>query len=172
MHSNEQTLRRARRPFVAALLLAIPLSAGGCKGPPEAPPAHDAHDAHGAHPPAAPDDHAKAGGNAVQAEMRLLTSALRESVSALGDGNLDAIPTALHRVHRARDATDRALESGAYTLKKNASDLKEFQALDEAFHGELEKLLEKATANDAAATATQLGVVLSKCGGCHSRFRP
>lgn len=177
MLSNDQHPRAAPFHVAVALFLAVSMGAG-CKdsretpevrGAPAAPQAAAAPEAHKA---AAPDNQTKVAANAVQAEMRLLTEALRDSVTALGYGNLDAIPVSLHRVHEAREATEQALETGAYKLRKNAGDLKAFEALDEAFHGELEKLANEAKANDSAATGTQLGVVLSKCSGCHSQFRP
>ncbi len=160
---------RSPRHGVASILLALAVTAAGCKGAHDTPstnatptPAHEEHTVVDAAPAA----------NAVQSEMLLLTEAMRDSVTAIGYGRLGDIPEAVERVHHAKEATEQALESGNYKLRKNGDDLKGFTELDEAFHGELEKLVEKAKANDAVATSTQLGVVLSKCDGCHSRFRP
>ncbi|MEO8798449.1 MAG: cytochrome c [Polyangiaceae bacterium] len=154
---------------VASILLALAVTAAGCKG---------AHDTPSTNPTPSPHEEATAvvdaapAANAVQSEMLLLTEAMRDSVTAIGYGHLGEIPAAVERVHHAKEATEQALESGNYKLRKNGADMKGFQELDEAFHGELEKLVEKAKTNDAVATSTQLGVVLSKCDGCHSRFRP
>lgn len=195
MPQNREHSRPTTRHLACLLLLALAVSAASCKernAPPAGESSHDSHEtnAHDAHDakvaPAAKSTHDHAGheghdaqaatvapgGNVVQAEMRLLNEALRDSVTAIGYGQLGAIPEALHRVHHAREQTEHALEAGSYTLRKNAGDVKAFRALDEAFHGELEKLVEKANANDPAGVGTQLGVVLSKCDGCHSRFRP
>lgn len=110
-------------------------------------------------------------GNAVQNEMRLLHEAMRDTVSAIALGNLSTIPEKLHGVHRAREATEQALEGGTYKLPKNADQLEAFKALDESFHGELEKLLAAASANDPVATSTALGNVMGRCEGCHALYR-
>ena len=112
------------------------------------------------------------GVNPVQNEMRLLREAMQGSVTAIANDDLGAIPAALHRVHRARAMTEAALESGSYRPPQNADQVQTFIAMDEAFHAELERLVAAASANDSPATARQLGVVLSQCSGCHSRFRP
>ncbi|HEY5947851.1 MAG TPA: cytochrome c [Kofleriaceae bacterium] len=120
--------------------------------------------------PASPD-HLPPNVNAVQNEMRLLHEAMRETVSALALGTLTTVPERLHVVHRARALTEHALETGSYTLPKNPSQLPAFKALDESFHGELEKLVEAASANDPVKTATALGNVMGRCEGCHTQFR-
>jgi hypothetical protein len=111
-------------------------------------------------------------GNAVQNEMRVLHEAMRDAVTAIAQGHLGDVSIALHRVHAAREATEAAVESGAYRLPKGAEHLEEFRALDDAFHAQLEKLEAAAHANDSEATATQLGATLAKCNACHARFRP
>jgi len=113
-----------------------------------------------------------AGITAVQNEMRLLHEAMRNCVTALAYGTLDSIPEGLHTVHRARELTEKALESGSYKLPKNPEQLATFKDLDEQFHLELEKLAAVATSKDGAATGRQVGVVLSKCSGCHAQFKP
>lgn len=75
-------------------------------------------------------------------------------------------------VDAARRTTERAVESGVYRLPKNPGSLATFEQLDDRFHAELESLAAKARAKDALGTSTQLGVVLSQCGGCHAQFRP
>ena len=120
---------------------------------------------------AAPD-RVPAGITAVQNEMRLLHEAMRNCVTAVAYGTLDSIPESLHTVHRARELTEKALESGEYKLPKNPQKLATFKELDEQFHGELEKLVAIATSKDGAATGSQVGVVLSKCSGCHAQFKP
>src|SRR5581483_2352510 len=112
-----------------------------------------------------------AGGNAVQNEMRALNDAMRDSVTAIAWDDYAAIPKSLHHVHEARAATEHALESGAYVFRRNADRREEFVRLDEAFHHELEKLEEAASAKDPKATPAQLGVVLGQCHGCHETFR-
>ena len=45
--------------------------------------------------------------NPVQNEMRLLTEAMRDTVSAIGLGDLSTIPHRLHEVHGARELTEK-----------------------------------------------------------------
>lgn len=103
--------------------------------------------------------------------MRLLHEAMRDTVSGLALGTLSTIPERLHAVHRARELTEHAVETGTYTLAKNPGQLPAFKALDESFHAELEKLGEAASANDPVATGTALGNVMGRCEGCHTLFR-
>lgn len=110
--------------------------------------------------------------NAVQREMRLLHEALRDSVTAIANGTVESIPERLEAVDVARQSTEQAVETGQYRLPKNAENLKMFEELDDRFHADLESLAVKARARDPVATSTQLGVVLSRCGGCHTQFRP
>ncbi|MEP7382341.1 MAG: cytochrome c [Gemmatimonadota bacterium] len=167
MTHDDGRVRSIRRHGAARVLLVLAVCVAACKG------SHDGHDGKRTHETdAAPASTSAAAGNAVQREMRVLTEGLRDAVTDIGYGRIDAIPAALHRVHHAREETEQALESRNYTLPKNPDDVKGFTELDEAFHGEIETLVEKAAANDAVATGTQLGVVLSKCDGCHARFRP
>jgi cytochrome c556 len=108
---------------------------------------------------------------AVQNEMRLLLEALRNTVTAIAMSTLETIPGSLQSVDHARELTEKAVESGEYKLPKNGDKLAEFKELDEAFHGELAKLVAASQSKNAQATATQLGVVLSKCDGCHTQYR-
>lgn len=121
--------------------------------------------------PASPDQ-LPPGVNAVQNEMRLLHEAMRDSVSAIALGKLSTIPERMHVVHRARALTEKAVETGSYVLPKNADQLATFKSLDDSFHGDLQKLVDAATANDPVATGTALGTVMSRCEGCHALFRP
>lgn len=116
-------------------------------------------------------DHLPPGVNAVQNEMRLLHEAMRDTVSAIALGSLSTIPERLHEVDRARELTERAVESGTYRLSRHADQLEGFKALDDAFHAELEKLAAGARANDSVATSTALGTVMARCEGCHAQFR-
>jgi hypothetical protein len=142
--------------------------AAGCKGDPApAKPATSPPPALSASP-----DRIPPGVTAVQNEMRLLHEAMRDAVTAIGTDNLGLIGDGLHRVHRARELTEAAIEAKAYTLPKNAAKLDAFKEKDDAFHGELEKLVAASKSNDTKATSVQLGVVLSKCSDCHAQFRP
>ena len=157
------------KSFALASLLVVALLAG-CKGDcPTCPPPQPTTAAQSSTP--ASPDHLPPGVNAVQNEMRLLHEAMRDTVSALALGTLSTVPERLHAVHRARELTEHAVESGTYTLPKNAGQLPAFKALDESFHAELEKLADAASANDPVATATALGNVMGRCEGCHAQFR-
>ena len=150
-----------------ALVVSLVAAVAGCKGEPPSTTTPAAASAVTASP-----DHVPPGVNAVQNEMRLLLEAMRDSVTAIADGHLQTIAQSMHRVHRARELTEKAVEDKQYTLPKNADKLEEFKEKDEAFHAELEKLVAASTANDAKATSEEIGVVLSKCSDCHTSFRP
>ena len=111
------------------------------------------------------------GVNAVQNEMRLLHEAMRDSVTAVANDDLAAIPHALHRVHQARGLTESDIHDASYRPPRNPEQIEAFLAMDQAFHHELELLVGAAQSNDSAATGRQLGVVVSQCNGCHSQFR-
>ena len=111
-------------------------------------------------------------GNAVQTEMRLLTTALETAVRGIGAGDVRDVEHALHRVHEAKKATEAALESGRYRLPKNADQSAAFHALDETFHAELERLVTASHNNDVAGLSLAVGGALRGCPGCHAQFRP
>lgn len=149
-----------------------------------APPAHDAHAGHaapaGATDPIAAQQQRAAlastekvpeGLNAVQNEMLLLEAATRDMVTAVANDQLAAIPPLLHGVHGAKDLTAKAIAAGEWKPPKNADDVAGFVAMDEAFHGELVKLLKAAQADDLPAATKQLGVVLDGCTSCHEQYR-
>jgi cytochrome c556 len=126
------------------------------------------HPASGIH--AAPSSSSSAT-NPVQQEMRLLSSALQEAVVGVGMGDVRGVEHALHRVHSAKQATAAALSSGSYRPPKNPTRMDRFAALDERFHGTLERLAESSRRNDVAGTADALGVALKSCQECHGEFR-
>jgi cytochrome c556 len=109
--------------------------------------------------------------NAVQHEMQLLQAAMQVTLSGIAIGDVRAVPAAIEEVHHAKQATEAALESGAYRLARNADHLAHFRELDEAFHGNLEHLVEAATRNDVPATAEAFGAAIRGCQTCHGEFR-
>ncbi len=119
------------------------------------------------HVPAAPPS----GANPVQNEMRLLHEAARDWVTAVSYNTLETIPKSVERIHAARALTEAALETGQYKPPRNGAALDEFKRTDEAFHGELVKLVEASNAKDLQRSTHQLGVVLDSCTGCHQKFR-
>lgn len=127
-----------------------------------------AHDQHAHEQAAAPRP---PGVGPVAHEMRLLNDALRDTVTAIGLGDVRSIPARLHAVHAAKEETEKAIESGAWKPKKNADGLAKFKELDGAFHEELESLVSAASKNDVPATAAALGSALAKCNGCHAAYR-
>ena len=109
--------------------------------------------------------------NPVQEEMSLLTSALESAVRGIGQGDVRGVEHQLHRVHAAKAATEAAIRDGRYKPPRNADNLPRFRELDEAFHGELERLVDASRKNDVPATAAALGSVMQRCQGCHTEFR-
>ena len=163
----DRTPQHARKTLRDLVLFAALAAAAftACKGEPTTTPPAPATAV------TASPDHIPPGITAVQNEMRLLHEALRDAVTAMADGKVATIAESLHRVDRARELTEKALEEKQYTLPKNPDKLEAFKAKDDAFHAELEKLAEASKANDAKATGEQLGVVLSKCSDCHDQYR-
>ncbi|MBK7583076.1 MAG: cytochrome c [Myxococcales bacterium] len=127
---------------------------------------HETQHDHGAAASAVP-----AGLNPVQNEMRLLLDAMRDTVTGIANGKVTTVPESLHKVHAAKEATAAALKAGSYKPPKNPDQIARFVELDEAFHGDLEKLVEAASKNDVPGTGRALGQALSSCQGCHEQFR-
>lgn len=135
------------------------------------------HASHAGHEPVAPGAAPAAAaqaptGNVVQQEMVMLTQTLQNAVRAIGLGNVTSIEHDIHRLHGAKEATDAAVRSGSYQLKKNPDKVARFQQLDHDFHEELVKLVVASRKNDVPAAAEALGGILKGCNGCHSEFRP
>lgn len=132
---------------------------------------HAGHHDHGgaavAPTPAAPGETL----NAVQSEMRLLERALASAPASFAAADLKPLVHQLHAVHMAKEKTEEAIHHGSYRLPKKADDLAGFVALDQAFHGKLEKLVEHASKNELEPAAAAYGEVLGACNGCHSQYR-
>lgn len=109
--------------------------------------------------------------NQVQAEMQTLAAAMETAVRGVGTGDVSQVQYALHRVHAARQATEKAIESGAWKPAQNADKLETFVAMDGAFHDHLERLVAASATNDLPGTAAALGDALNACDGCHAMFR-
>lgn len=110
-------------------------------------------------------------GNAVQTEMRMLTSILEGTVRAIGARDVRPIEHELHRLHAAKEATTAALRDGSYKLPRNPDQVDAFVAMDEAFHEHLGALVSASRANDIPRTADALGAIVRGCEGCHAMFR-
>jgi len=114
---------------------------------------------------------APSGVNPVQHEMRLLQDAMRDTVTAIAAGDVKPVAHALHKVHGAKEATGAAIKAGSYKPPKNGDAMAKFESMDEAFHKDLEGLVEASSKNDVAGTAAALGKAMSSCNGCHTEFR-
>lgn len=128
---------------------------------------------------AAPEQHHEAAtsdwpsppANPVQNEMRMLSDVLGGSVRAIGLGDVRPIEQQLHKLHEAKEATEAAVKGGTYKLPKNPQQLEAFEAMDNAFHEQLEVLAKASQANDVAGAADALGTLVKACQGCHAMFR-
>ena len=109
--------------------------------------------------------------NAVQLEMQALHALVVTSLVAIENGKTDSIPEAIHKVHAAKDVTEKAITTGAWQPPRADAKVADFVKADEAFHDELVKLLRASKKNDVTATTKQLGAVLEGCTSCHVRFR-
>lgn len=121
------------------------------------------------HAPQAKPSTLPVGVNAVQNEMRLLTDAMVVIMNAVANNQLKAIPPAIQTVHKARQLTEQALESGTYKLAKG--DLEAFIREDEAFHDELVVLMGAVKKNDLKVATRQVGVLMNNCTSCHTQYR-
>lgn len=117
-------------------------------------------------------DHVPEGLNAAQNEMLLLEQAMHVTVTGVARGDTAEVPEAFHRVHQARALTVEAVEAGRWKPPLHADQLPAFEAMDGAFHDDVEALVTAAAANDVAATARQAGALLVQCAACHAQFRP
>ncbi|MDP1823203.1 MAG: hypothetical protein Q8L48_08180 [Archangium sp.] len=109
--------------------------------------------------------------NAVQKEMQALHALVVTSLVAIERGTTTSIPAAIHQVHEAKGETEKAITSGAWKPPRTDATVADFVKTDEAFHGELVKLLQASKKNVVTATTRQLGAVLDGCTSCHVRFR-
>ena len=123
------------------------------------------------HEPQAQQATTAASANPVQHEMRVLHEATRDWVTAVANNDLAQIPASIPRIHQARTATEKALESGSYRPPKNPDRLEDFKKQDEAFHDSLVELLKAAKEKDLPRTTEQLGTVLQGCTSCHLEYR-
>ena len=107
----------------------------------------------------------------LQAEMRELTAAMQVILVAIANNELDAVTPAIHKVHDARTNTEHALERHEVVLPRNGDKLADFIKQDEAFHGELVKLVKAARSHDLPTATAQVGVILNGCTACHVKYR-
>lgn len=155
-----------RRLFALACCLA---TMSACERTPQSAQTAESSDSAAPAPAPAAESPAR---NPVQTEMVLLHSATFTAVNAVVNNSLALVAPAFESVHAARQNTIAFLAGGTYRLPRNPERAAEFEQRDGALHAQLEKLVESARANDAPATARQLGVVLESCTGCHADFRP
>lgn len=121
-------------------------------------------------PPKTLDDLPK-GTNVLQHEMRLLNTAMRNTLTLIANDQLEGIPAQIKKVHPARQLTVKAIEKGAYTPPKNGDDMQGFKRADDAFHQDLKGLLEAAKQDDLEAATDHYGKLVDGCTSCHTKFR-
>jgi hypothetical protein len=170
-------MSRSKRVSVAFVAFVTSVALGACsRAEPGQAPAPSPEPGPGAataptSPPVGSTDCASLrGDNVVQTEMRKLECTLYHAVVAIGRDDLGAIAPQIHRLHAAKEDTQRAIETGAW--KPAQGDVAAFVALDDTFHRELEALVSAAIGGDHAGVAAALGRVLGQCQGCHAAFRP
>lgn len=108
--------------------------------------------------------------NAVQKEMQALHALTVTALTAIENGELAAIPPAVHPVHLLKSETEKALASGAWKPKQGGT-THDFIREDEAFHPLLVKLVQASKKNDVQAASKALGEVIQGCTACHVKFR-
>lgn len=109
--------------------------------------------------------------NALQAEMRALTSFMQLALVAVANDQLELIPPAIPKLHGAIEATQAGVKDGSISLPQNGDDVEGFLAADDAFHDQIVGLVRAARANDLPAATQQLAAMTLGCTACHERYR-
>lgn len=123
---------------------------------------HDGHAGSGA---------ASQAGNPLIDEMLKLDAAFREIVSAVAVSDGARVHQALESLHGAMEKTHEGVHQGMVKIPKNADRVKEFVAMDKAFHAKLETLAEAARKNNERAMVKLTKELLDGCVRCHRQFR-
>lgn len=118
--------------------------------------------------PAAPTGEAA---GAIREEMKALQTAYDQLGRASVLGEADGVVDAFHAVHLRKEATEAALASGAARPPKNGDRLDAFRARDEAFHAQIEAVVEAAQHDDVPRLRTLHAELRDGCVGCHEEFR-
>ena len=71
----------------------------------------------------------------------------------------------------SRSIVSPAIDSGGYVPARNGNQLAQFRELDEAFHGDVDKMRAAMARDDVPATAEAFGSVVRRCPVCHAEFR-
>lgn len=126
--------------------------------------------------PAEPDhphSHPSAGvkNNPLLEEMAILDEVFREVVSAVSLGEGERVRAALEKMHGVMEKTHAGVHEGEVVLRRNGGRMAEFVALDRAFHGRLEELVEAGEANDWKRMLSLTQELLGRCVECHRTFR-
>lgn len=111
------------------------------------------------------------GVNAVQNEMRLLNTAMRNVLTLIANDQLDGIPKEIKKVHPARQLTMKAVKKGVYEPPVNAEKMDEFKQLDDEFHKSLKGLLKASKNDDLQAATDHYSDLVQGCTDCHTKFR-
>jgi len=104
-------------------------------------------------------------------EMLKLDAAFREIVSAVAVSDGARVHQALESLHGAMEKTHEGVHAGTVKIPKNAGRVKEFVAMDKAFHAKLETLAAAAHKSDQHAMVKLTKELLDGCVRCHSQFR-
>lgn len=150
-----------------SLTVSILLLAAGCTAEPPAQQVAESVEA----PAPAEGETSAVELNVVQIEMQLLTTVLENAVRGVGDGEVSHIADELHQLDAAKHATEAAIEDGSYVLPYNSDQLSAFLAMDDAFHHQLEAMIDASRADDVPAMALAIGDTLNSCYSCHALFR-
>lgn len=111
------------------------------------------------------------GVNAVQNEMRLLNTAMQNTLTLIANNQLEGIPAQIKKVHPARQLTAKAIEKGVYKTPVNADQMDKFVELDNKFHDDLKGLLKASKTDDLKMATDKYGDLVQGCTNCHTQFR-
>lgn len=104
----------------------------------------------------------------LQQEMQHVLQAQQQILTALIMGDHGTVAEKAQQIHDSFILEQSLTPQDLEDLEKAVPE--EFVALDRAFHGLAENLVQAAKANDAQQEARYFNEMTSACVGCHSRF--
>lgn len=126
--------------------------------------AHAGHDAPVAAPPPLTDSPIRDEMIELQAAYDLLNRAV-----VLGDPT--GVSAAFHKVHLRKQVTADAIAAGTARPPRNADQISDFVARDEAFHAVIERVVIAADQGELEALRAGADELRAGCIDCHERFR-
>ena len=125
---------------------------------------HGGHGAHGEAPPPLTD-------SPIRDEMIALQAAYDVLNRAVVLGDPAGVSAAFHEVHARKQVTAAAIAAGTARPPRNADQIADFVAQDEAFHAVIERVVVAADQGDLPALREGADALRAGCIDCHETFR-